>query len=55
MTFVKGFPLILLVASMCSHGAVQPDRTRIILMAKIKPDRPAWKTAAINLPCLACN
>ncbi|WP_250115515.1 hypothetical protein, partial [Escherichia coli] len=21
MTFVKGFPLILLVASMCSHGA----------------------------------
>ncbi len=26
MTFMKGLPLLLLVASLCSHAALQPDR-----------------------------
>lgn len=50
MTFVKGFPLILLVASLCSHGAVQPDRTRIIFNSKDKATSLRVETVAINSP-----
>ncbi|KAE9947821.1 molecular chaperone, partial [Escherichia coli] len=27
MTFMKGLPLLLLIASLCSYAALQPDRT----------------------------
>ena len=36
MTFMKGLPLLLLVASLCSHAALQPDRTRIVFNANDK-------------------
>lgn len=50
MTFVKGFPLILLVASMCSHGAVQPDRTRIIFNSKDKATSLRVENRSDKLP-----
>lgn len=50
MTFVKGFPLILLVASMCSHGAVQPDRTRIIFNSKDKATNLRVENRSDKLP-----
>ncbi len=50
MTFVKGFPLILLVASMCSHGAVQPDRTRIIFNSKDKATSLRVENRSEKLP-----
>ncbi len=53
MTFVKGFPLILLVASMCSHGAVQPDRTRIIFNSKDKATSLRVENRSDKLPYLA--
>lgn len=53
MTFVKGFPLILLVASMCSHGAVQPDRTRIIFNSKDKATNLRVENRSDKLPYLA--
>ncbi len=36
MTFMKGLPLLLLVASLCSYAALQPDRTRIVFNANDK-------------------
>ena len=36
MTFMKGLSLLLLVASLCSHAALQPDRTRIVFNANDK-------------------
>ena len=53
MTFVKGFPLIRLVASMCSHGAVQPDRTRIIFNSKDKATSLRVENRSDKLPYLA--
>ncbi|STI19019.1 chaperone, PapD family [Escherichia coli] len=50
MTFMKGLPLLLLVASLCSHAALQPDRTRIVLTLMIKLPVCGWIIVAINSP-----
>ena len=50
MTFMKGLPL-LLVASLCSHAALQPDRTLILcLTLMIKLPVCGWIIVAINSP-----
>ncbi len=53
MTFMKGLPLLLLVASLCSHAALQPDRTRIVFNANDKATSLRVDNRSDKLPYLA--
>ena len=53
MTFMKGLPLLLLVASLCSHAALQPDRTRIVFNANDKATSLRVDNRSNKLPYLA--
>ncbi|MCF6577697.1 molecular chaperone [Escherichia coli] len=53
MTFMKGLPLLLLVASLCSHAALQPDRTRIVFNAHDKATSLRVDNRSDKLPYLA--
>lgn len=50
MTFMKGLPLLLLIASLCSYAALQPDRTRIVFNANDKATSLRVDNRAINSP-----
>lgn len=53
MTFMEGLPLLLLVASLCSHAALQPDRTRIVFNANDKATSLRVDNRSDKLPYLA--
>lgn len=53
MTFMKGLPLLLLVASLCSYAALQPDRTRIVFNANDKATSLRVDNRSDKLPYLA--
>ena len=53
MTFMKGLPLLLLIASLCSYAALQPDRTRIVFNANDKATSLRVDNRSDKLPYLA--
>ncbi|RZM98343.1 molecular chaperone [Escherichia sp. E4930] len=53
MTIFKGMPLILLIVSLCSHAALQPDRTRIVFNANDKATSLRIENRSDKLPYLA--